>query len=875
MEFINFLQSYPHRVQHLVTSHWLVAGIVIVCVLILISLVTLVLEILEHYNFIKTEAVFLELTPPAFTNKTPLATEQLFAVLHHVRSTRTFLERLKRHKVVIALENTSARADGIRFIARVPTAQLSLFRQSIETYSPDVKVRKIKDYLPSTELKDESKFIRILSFKLQRHFAYSLNTPDSLQQHDPVGYITGSMTNLGNDELVSFQIVLSPIRPREARRVRNKLLAGEIPELSQNRAALPAKLVWFVMRLISKLGIGIIGLVSEMTRPSDSSPKYYPQYKQPKLPPPPSPAAQAIIDSLNDKLAQPLFAVSIRALVIADSKQEAQERANSIVASLAPFRVPGFQALVSRSPYPRFIKDKYRLWQFRHRSPSFRQSSSCILSSSELAGLYHFPHSDSAKTENVVKSLSKTLPATVALKSGQELDVLIGENRHHGSVTPIGLTEDERERHVYIVGGTGNGKTTMLLYSIMQDINNGKGLAVIDPHGDLAVSILEHIPKNRVKDVIYLNPRDIQHPIGINLLELPYGLDEDELLREKDLVTESVISVLRKIFSDDDTGGHRIEYVLRNAIHTAFTVDKANLFTIFRLLTDSKFRKATVRNLEDGDLKNFWRNELGKAGEFQRVKMSAGVTSKIGRFLFSAPAKRMLEQEKSSIDFDNLMQDKKILICNFSKGQVGEDTSSLFGTTILAKLQLAALRRALTEQTERTPFYIYVDEFQNFATMSFVQMLSEARKYKVFLTMAEQSTSQQDQQRLVDIILANVGTVVAFRTGSPADERVILPLFQPFVEQGEIQKLSAFDFYVRIAAIKVQEPVSGRTVVLEDAGSKAKAEKVIGYSQKKYGKPITATEKKEPKSQPEIKPSDNDQDEDTTNLGSELMPEIE
>lgn len=282
--------------------------------------------------------------------------------------------------------------------------------------------------------------------------------------------------------------------------------------------------------------------------------------------------------------------------------------------------------------------------------------------------------------------------------------------------------------------------------------------------------------------------------------------------------------------------------MLRNTIQTALTLDGATLFTIFRLLNDTKFRRSVVKTLQDEDLKNFWNNELGKAGEFQKVKMSAGITAKIGRFLFSASAKRILEQEKSTIEFEDILNSSKILICNFSKGLLGEDTSTLFGTTVLAKLQVAALRRARIKQANRTPYHLYVDEFQNFATMSFVQMLSEARKYKLYLTMAEQSTSQQDQQRLVDIILANVGTVICFRSGSPADERLILPLFMPYIEPGEISNLPAYNFYARIAAVQSQEPMSGTTVLLENEGSDEIAQAVTEYSRIQYGKIISEEE---------------------------------
>lgn len=376
-------------------------------------------------------------------------------------------------------------------------------------------------------------------------------------------------------------------------------------------------------------------------------------------------------------------------------------------------------------------------------------------------------------------------------------------------------------------------------------------MAIVDPHGDMAETILRQVPSNRINDVIYFNPDDLEYPIGLNLLELTPGLTGNELLREKDIITESVISVFRKIFSEEDTGGHRIEYILRNTIQTALTIEDATLFTVYDLLNDTKYRRSITKTLEDKNLRNFWTNELGKAGDMQKVKMAAGITAKIGRFLFSASARQILEQPKSTIDFDDIINSGKILICNFSKGLIGEDTSELFGITVLAKLQLASLRRARIAQNQRRPFYLYVDEFQNFATQSFVQMLSESRKYKLFMTMAEQSTSQQKDQQMVSIILANVGTVICFRTGNPRDEQLLLPLFAPYIEQGEISNLPAFNFYAKLSAIRPQEPMSGQTLLLEDEGSEAVATRAIGLSRKTFAtkkepellktKPISAT----------------------------------
>lgn len=366
--------------------------------------------------------------------------------------------------------------------------------------------------------------------------------------------------------------------------------------------------------------------------------------------------------------------------------------------------------------------------------------------------------------------------------------------------------------------------------------------------------LLSHIPKERIKDVIYLNPADISNPVGLNLLEIPDGLSGDDLLMAQDFVTEAVVSIFRKIFSEDGSGGHRIEHVLRNAVHTAFTVEGATLFTIRKLLNDPDFRKPIVAQLEDEDLKDFWTKEFVLAGNYQKYKALDGITTKIGRFQRSAVTRRIFEQASSTINFDEIL-DGKILICNLAKGSIGEDTSMVLGTTILTKLQIAAYRRIRVSEDERIPFYLYVDEFQNFVSPLFMQILSESRKYKLFLTMAEQSTSQQDHQ-MVENIFDNAGTIICFRTGNPADEKYLLPLFRPYVKEGEISSLPSFNFYMKISAVNPQEPVSGETVLLENEGDERIAKRVTEASRKNHAieyKPPEVPKAKKVEKQPEVK----------------------
>jgi hypothetical protein len=337
---------------------------------------------------------------------------------------------------------------------------------------------------------------------------------------------------------------------------------------------------------------------------------------------------------------------------------------------------------------------------------------------------------------------------------------------------------------------------------------------------------------------VYFNPFDIAYPIGINLLETTPGLSNDEKLLEQEFITESVVSLFRKVFSEGSSGHpHRIEYILRNTIHTAFTVEDPTLFTIFDLLNDPAYQKEVVSKLSDEHLLNFWKHEFGKAGDYQKVKMVSPVTARIGRFLFSPSAKRVLEQKKSTVNFDELLDSNKIIICNLAKGNIGEDTCEVMGVMLLNKLQLALLKRARSEQSERKKFYLYVDEFQNFATPSFVQMLSESRKYGLHLTIAEQSTSQQNDRNMVHTILANVGNVATFRSANPQDEDLLLRQFSPYVQRGDITNLPAFNFYMKTSALQPEEPFSGETLVPAVSRDQAKRESIIQSSRDLYSHP--------------------------------------
>jgi hypothetical protein len=797
---------------------------------------------------LRRELVILELIPHATNDKKPDATNQLFKSLHGLANISRWYEKVLGKKESYSLKIVATKSDGIRYIITCDKKNAESLKHVITSYAPDVVINESTDFAKKVEAG------KILEFKQKSHFAYPLNSNEELSSHDPVGYITNAMSKLEPKETMAVQYVIRPIVSRKAEIINHRIMTNEnlMPQL--RRFNLPI-INWFAS-IISTILFGISDTVSDIahngsTQTSVKSASKDYEYKR-QVARGIKPARtltyfeHEMVESISQKLGQQLFAVDIRVLIATNNKSRYHSRKKNIISAFNVYSVPKYQSITLKTFTHFLIPKRFTYAAFEKRLSSPLPSSKSILSISEVASLFHFTNSMGAKTENVVKSLSKALPAPISLKRGNELDVVIGQNIYHGVATDIGLTKAERERHMYIIGGTGNGKTTMLQYQIIQDMQNGKGVAVLDPHGDMAETLLRHIPENRINDVVYFNPDDLEHPFALNLLELTPGLTGNNLLREKDIITESVISVFRKIFSDDDSGGHRIEYVLRNAIHTALTVENATLFTVLKLLQNATYRRDITNKLTDEDLKDFWKNELGKAGDMQKVKMSAGITAKIGRFNVNASTKAILGEYKSTINFEDIMDNEKILICNLSKGMLGEDVSELFGITILAKLQLASLRRARIKQYQRKPYYLYVDEFQNFATPSFIQMLSEARKYRLFLTMAEQSTSQHDDQQMVSVILANVGTVICFRTGNPNDEKLILPLFMPYIEQGEIANLNAYNFYARLSSVIAQEPLSGVTLLLDSEGSDEIAIQVIESSRIKYAqKPKPAVDIKQ------------------------------
>jgi len=782
----------------------------------------------------KRLVTIFEVLPPTSTEQSSYTTTQLFSSVYGLLRQRNWIYRLLDVSKSYAFEIVSSKDKGIRYILRVPDEDASIVKKNLISYLPGIQVKEAADYIDQNLTRGH-----VIEIKASNNFAFPLKKQDNLREYDPIAYVTGTMTKLTEDELVAVQIIVSPINSSTHQvisRLRSIFLNNK-DALSELKSSSPmGSVLSSIIYLVLQILLFPVGLMIWVFTGGREGPILPIIKLNSKIPD--STYRDIIETQIKQKIDQPLFNTSIRFLTVTNLFTSQHKIEKGFIAALSPFTNGGYQSLKPK----RFLKLKainnLLLWFYSRRL--INALSNLILSATEVSDLYHFPFTSTTKTENLAKLHSKELPAPLSLKKNTNLDIYFAKNTYGGADTSIGLTEDERRRHVYILGATGTGKSTMLLSMIKQDVDNNKGLAVIDPHGDLTDQIISVIPKERIADVVYFNPDDIGYPMGINLLELTPGLPEEQAIREKEFIAESIISVFQKIYTDKYSGP-RMEYILRNTIHTAFTVPDATLFTVYKLLINTSYRKSVTKNLTDENLKDFWKYEFAKAGDYQKVKMISPITNKIGRFLFSPTAKRILEQGKSTISFDQIMNEGKILLCNLSKGKVGEDNSSVFGVLIMAKIQLAALKRARMKPEDRKDFYLYVDEFQNFATPAFAQILSEARKYRLGAILAHQTTSQLEDVSLVNITLANTGTVICFRTANPEDERMILPQFRPYIEQGEIASLPSYHFYMRLGALNPEEPFSGVTVPVKIEYSQNRVDEVIDSSRKLYTKKYTGS----------------------------------
>jgi CxxC-x17-CxxC domain-containing protein len=403
----------------------------------------------------------------------------------------------------------------------------------------------------------------------------------------------------------------------------------------------------------------------------------------------------------------------------------------------------------------------------------------------------------------------------------------------------FGIKEDDRRRHMYMIGKTGMGKSNLLENMAIQDIRNGKGVCIVDPHGEFAEKMLRAIPASRINDVVYFNPCDVEFPVAFNILE---AVDEDK----KNLVASGMMGVFKKIWPD--VWSSRMEYILNNAILALLDYPGSTLLGVNRMMSDKDYRKRVYTKIKDPVVKAFWINEFDKWEDKFRKEAVAAIQNKVGQFLSYTLVRHIIGQPKSTIDMREIMDNQKILIVNLSKGRIGEDAMRLLGGMIITKIQLAAMSRVDIPEEERKDFYLYVDEFQNFATESFANILSEARKYRLCLILAHQYINQlvfDGNATVKDAIFGNVGTLVSFRVGAE-DAEHLEKEFDPIFLMNDIVNLSKYDIYLKLMIDGIAgDAFSARTLPPADiSDTNDGQEKVIAVSRERYGKSRTEVAEK-------------------------------
>ncbi len=418
---------------------------------------------------------------------------------------------------------------------------------------------------------------------------------------------------------------------------------------------------------------------------------------------------------------------------------------------------------------------------------------------------------------------------------------LFGKINFRNQQKKFGIKMDDRRRHVYIVGKTGAGKTTMLENMIITDIMSGRGVGVVDPHGELAEKILDFVPKERIQDVIYINPADLEYPIAFNPLE-QVGTEY------RHLIASGIMGVFKKIWPD--VWSARMEYILNNTLLALLEFPGSTLLGIMRVLSDKDYRKKVVDNLKDPVVKGFWVNEFAKYTQRLESEATAAIQNKVGQFVTNPLIRNILGQPRSSVDMRKIMDERKILVVNLSKGKIGEDNAALLGAIIITKLQLSAMSRVDIPEKDRKDFYLYVDEFQNFATDSFANILSEARKYHLCLVLAHQYIGQLihgphgESTKVRDAIFGNVGTMVTFRVGAE-DAEFLEKEFQPDFMATDLVNLPKYNFYTKLMIDGVtSHPFSASNIPPQTPPKEIFRDAIVENGQKKYGTPRHLVEEK-------------------------------
>ncbi len=702
------------------------------------------------------------------------AMEQLLVSLQSFRGMKSGFDPLASIKrffygqpaIVFEIANPEG-DEEMTFFLSVPRKFRESIEKQVHSFFPNAFVEKVKDY---TIFAPKS-FSSVSTLSLSKGSALPIRTYESLDV-DPLNEISNSLSKLSKEgEGAAFQIVLSPAGASwrgEGRRIAHEMQQGK-----------RLKDVYHESPFLHFFGSAFLSLFRTAT--SSQKPGENPDEKKiVQL----TPEEQELVKAIERKGSKAAFYVNARILASAPT----QERADQILATMenafAQFEYPEANLFRTRRLHDRSAKPVLFDYVFR----TFRPENAFLLGIEEIASLFHFPIS-TTETPNIKWQKAGAAPPPPNIpKEG----VLLGHNDYRGVKTDIRLAPSDRRRHLYCVGQTGVGKSIFLQEMAKQDVREGRGICFIDPHGDAVQDILAAVPRERAEDVVYFDPSDIERPFGLNMLEFSRP-------EEKTFVINEMINIFDKLYDLKQTGGPMFEQYMRNAMLLIMEdpASGSTLMEISKVLADPEFRTMKLGKCKNPVVYDFWVKEAEKAGgEASLANMVPYITSKLTPFVANDMMRPIIAQQKSTIDFRTMMDEKKIILLNLSKGKLGEINSHLLGMVVVGKILMAALSRADIPEADRKDFYLYIDEFQNVTTDSIAQILSEARKYGLNLIIAHQFIGQLSEN-ISKAVFGNAGSLVSFRVG-PEDAEFLEKQFEPIFSARDLINVDNYKAFVRL-----------------------------------------------------------------------------
>ena len=668
--------------------------------------------------------------------------------------------------------------EDIRFYMWAPKEFKDLIEKQIHGGYPDAEIIEVPEY----NIFNEDGKVAYKSLQLRNEDYKPIKTFKELAT-DPLSSITSSVAKMGPQEAAAIQIVISPAESQWQKNGKSYLSSTKKSESDPEKASYG---------------------VSAKT-----------------------------LEAIESKISKPGFETSIRMVVVSNEMESAKAHLSNLGSGFEQFsgEFNGFSGRNIRNKSA-FMEDFLYRYQPMFHIGKNRPS---ILNSEELATIYHFPNKQ-VTTPHINWLNAKTAPAPAEIP---EEGLFLGYSSYRGLRKSIHITDDDRRRHIYVIGATGTGKSQLMLSMMLQDVKEGKGLCFIDPH-DTVREFIKMIPPERAEDVIYFSPGDTERPMGLNLLD---AKTEDE----KHFAATSVINMMYKLFDPYKTGivGPRFEHAVRNAMLTVMCEEGNTFVEVMRALTDSRFVQELLPKVDDPIVRRYWTDQIAQTADFHKSEVLDYITSKFGRFVTNRMVRNIIGQSQSSFSFRDVMDNGKILLIDLAKGEIGEENSNFLGLILVPRILMAAMSRQDTPEEERRDFFLYVDEFQNFATPDFAVILSEARKYRLNLCVANQFIGQVEEE-VKNAVFGNVGTKISFRVGV-TDANYLAHEYAPTFGEDDLLNVERYHAFVK--TIVHNEPMpsfSMDTTKDIDAQRKSEdtrvAEIIREMSRLKYGRDVKLVE---------------------------------